>query len=99
MFLGAGESKTVELNVSVADMALWNEKNEFEVETGEFIIWVRLSLSPPCLAYLEAEEKLAHTRREEERQTTFLSTLVYGSSSRGDEGLARSGLFRADEGG
>lgn len=99
MFLGAGESKTVELNVSVADMALWNEKNEFEVETGEFIIWVRLLLSPACLADLEAEEKLSHTRREEERRTTFLSMLVYGSSSRGDAGLARSGLFRAKGGG
>lgn len=58
VFLSAGETKTVELNVSVADMALWNEKNKFEVETGEFIIWVRLSLSPLCLADIEAENTI-----------------------------------------
>ncbi|KAL7409406.1 glycoside hydrolase family 3 protein [Mrakia frigida] len=39
IWFAAGETKTVDLVVSVSEMALWNVKKEWLVEPGEFIIW------------------------------------------------------------
>jgi beta-glucosidase len=39
VLIAAGETQTVHVNISVADMALWDEDEVWRVEPGEFTIW------------------------------------------------------------